>query len=263
MNSSNKKRFALGAGAVAAVGSFATLVAGVTFGLFSATTAGQTNTFTAGKVSLTQALTKSCVVTQMSPGDGTAAVGGTPNNIAANGNSHVQCVYDVTYTGDVPAYLGLDIEVIGTAGNTASTNAYAPQGSTAVTGALGLFDGSANGLQLQVKDSANTVTFVNGVTYKTKAGVSTNLTGATGTCQGNGTNTGCSQQGTVNGFLVGSILPNGTNTITVDYVLPTSANNAYQLATSSIKLTIHAVQKDNNPATGCTNGSVCDTLPWS
>ena len=124
MNASNKKRFALGAGAIATVGAMATLVAGVTFGLFSATTAGQTNTFTAGNVSLTQALTKSCVVTHLSPGDGTVAGGGTVNNSSLNGNSHVQCVYDVTYTGDVPAYLGLDIEVTGTAGNTAATNAW-------------------------------------------------------------------------------------------------------------------------------------------
>ena len=54
MKMSLKKRFALGAAAVATVGAVATLVAGVTFGLFSATTGPTTTTpFTAGTVTLT------------------------------------------------------------------------------------------------------------------------------------------------------------------------------------------------------------------
>jgi hypothetical protein len=56
-----------------------------------------------------------------------------------------------------------------------------------------------------------------------------------------------------------------TDTITVNYKLPTSASNAYNLASSTIVLVIHAVQANNNalPA-GCVAGNVCSSgFNWS
>jgi hypothetical protein len=97
MKMSIKKRLVLGAAAIATVGAAATLVAGVTFGLFSATPQSQTNNFTAGTVSLGSTATSTCVVPPyIVPGDS-----GT-------------CVFSATYTGNVSAFIGLTTSTTGT-----------------------------------------------------------------------------------------------------------------------------------------------------
>ena len=58
-----KKRLAVGAGAIATVGAVGTMVAGVTFGLFSATPQSQTNNFSSGTVSLNTEASTACNVT--------------------------------------------------------------------------------------------------------------------------------------------------------------------------------------------------------
>jgi hypothetical protein len=264
---STKRRLVGAASFFVSILAASSLVAGVTFGLFSATPKTSTaNTFSTGTVSLNQSETISCTVANLSPGDGSYTTGSAYNN---EGGADGQCTLAVSYTGNVPAYLGLDIQVSGTVGSPVQT-----YGGSTLTGALGLFDGSANGLQLLIKDSAFGDTFVSngttantpgtapGLNYLTKAGAQTNLTGASA-CTGNGTNSGCSASGTDTDFLIGSTTSHTGTNITIDYGLPTTANNAYDGATTTIKLTVHAVQQNNNTATGCTNGWQCSTESWS
>src|SRR3954454_12674453 len=68
-----KKRLALAAGSITAAGAVATLVAGTTFGLFSASsTASNANTFTTGTVSVGAPGQATCAITNMVPGDQSA-----------------------------------------------------------------------------------------------------------------------------------------------------------------------------------------------
>lgn len=90
MSISLRKRMALGAGAVATVGAVATLVAGVTFGLFTSTPASETNNFSSGTVTLASDATGVCNVSNIVPGDS-----GT-------------CTFVATYSGSAPAFIGLD-----------------------------------------------------------------------------------------------------------------------------------------------------------
>jgi len=233
MKLSLKKRFALGAAAVATVGAVATLAAGVTFGLFSATTQGQTNSFTAGTVTLAQSATTTCSVGPMSPGDGTLA--GYNNE-----GTDTACSFTVTYGGNVPAWLGLDVSI-------ASTHAGSdPNG--VLTGAAGLYDSTANGLQFTITDSQGApVTYMTGTTLG-----GTKTSGASATADDLLVNT--------SSFSAGQSV-----TFTVNYGLPITASNAYQGAASSITLLAHAAQANNNALPGtCASGQACaPTNGWS
>jgi len=103
-----KKRLALVAGSVTAAGAVATLVAGTTFGLFSATPVSSTaNTFTTGTVSIGSpaAVDANCSPTNMVPGDQSANYVGT--NTGHTNTSLATCEFAVQYTGSAPAYIGL------------------------------------------------------------------------------------------------------------------------------------------------------------
>jgi hypothetical protein len=58
---------------------------------------------------------------------------------------------------------------------------------------------------------------------------------------------------------------NAVHKITVNYALPTSADNTFQDTNTTLTLTIHAVQSDNNNFVGsCTAGTTCGTAAnWS
>jgi hypothetical protein len=236
-----KKRLALGAGAIATVAAVGTLAAGVTFGLFSATTPTQTNTFTAGTVTLTQPVSTHCSVTNLVPGDQTS--GYTIANAGQTNGAVEKCVMTVTYGGSVPAFLALDLTVSGTAGT--SQQAYAP-GNTGLTptAVTGLYDGTANGLQVQLTDSNATSywsgTSVNGAAFAGPANALADL-------------------------LASKSITNGQSvTFTVDYALPTGASNAYQNAGSTITMIAHAVQAGNNGTAVCTLGHTCPGISaWS
>src|SRR5205085_6473774 len=131
-------------------------------------------------------------------------------------------------TGNVNAFLGLDVAITGTAGS--PVVAY-PSGTP--TAAQGLYDGSATGLQMDIHDA--TTTYMTGVQYSIAAGTATTLTPVTGAAS-------------VLGLLVNStpVVNGATRHLTVNFTLPTTANNAYDLAATSFVLTIHAVQADNN-----------------
>jgi hypothetical protein len=240
MKKFNRKRAAIAGGAVVTIGAIAALLMGSTFGFFSsAGTASGSNTFTAGNVVVgldpggTQV---TCAIGPMSPGDTQAKTG------------NAVCKYQVKYTGNVKAFMAVDLGITGSGGTPSVT-----YGSTAPTAAQGLYDGTATGLQVTISDG--TTTYMNGVQYTSQAGTPATLTPTGGAVS-------------ISDLLVNTtpITTNATTDITVNYTLPTTAGNAYNLATSSIVLTIHAVQADNNPLpVGCSaTGMVCATgMNWS
>jgi hypothetical protein len=238
MRNPKAKRAARLAAVVAFFGAVATFVAGATFGLFSS--AGHvsgTNTFTAGVVSFGSPVSTTCTISPMSPGD--ASTGWSAPGTDAT------CTYQVTYSGNIPDFLGLDLTISGTAGSPV-----APYSGTTPSAAAGLFDGTATGLQVLVTDSAST-TFVNRTTYQNQAGSPVTLSATSSV-----SDLLISRTASTNG---------GTDTVTVNYQLPTSASNAYNSAGTTIVLVIHAVQANNNalPA-GCAAGNVCSTgFNWS
>jgi hypothetical protein len=100
-----------------------------------------------------------------------------------------------------------------------------------------LYDGSAGGLQLQISDGTTSYT------------------------------TGGALNGTSNLLVSKTPDAGGSNTvhtITVNYALPT-ASTAYQNLSSTLTITIHAVQSGNNSfVSSCTAGSACGTAAnWS
>ncbi len=231
------KRAATVAAALASLAAGATFVAGVTLGLFSSTghTSGN-DTFAAGVVSLGTPVSTSCTINPMSPGD--ASTGWSP------AGSNATCTYQVTYSGNIPAVLALDLAITGVAGSPV-----APYGGATPSAAPGLFDGTANGLQLLVTDASTT--FLNSTTYKDQAGSPVSLSSTS-----SATDLLISRTTFTNG---------GSDTLTVNFKLPTSATNAYDSASSTIVLVIHAVQANNNalPA-GCAAGNVCSSgFNWS
>ena len=152
----NRKRLALVGGAVTTVGAGAALLAGATFGFFSsAGTASGNNTFTAGTVvvGLDGATSVTCAIGPMSPGDTQAKSG------------NVACKYDIKYTGNVNAYMAMDLAITGAGG----TPVVAYTQTTAPPTAQGLYDGSATGLQFTITDNATVpVTYMSGVQYTTR-----------------------------------------------------------------------------------------------
>jgi hypothetical protein len=223
MTRSTKKRLALAAGLLAALGAVATLVAGTTFGLFSASGSSGANSFTSGTVTVGTGSPTSvtCTITNIVPGDSSA---GAPIGNKAD----TTCTYNVKYTGSVSAWLGVDVAV---------TN-----GSTA------LYDDTATGLQLYLKDATPTTYLTStaptaGTTFTSQAGTATSLpTGSTPD-------------------LLVSTTAATTNTavsFTLDYALPIASGNSYQGGSASVTLTFHAVQSGNNALPGtCAAGHQC------
>ncbi|MEA2902423.1 MAG: hypothetical protein QOH36_2310 [Actinomycetota bacterium] len=238
MRGKRGRRAARVAALLTSLGAAASFVYGATLGIFgSAGTASGNNTFTGGIVSFGSPAITTCTIIPMAPGD--ASTGWSPAGTAAT------CTYQVTYSGNVNAFLGLDLAITSVAGSPV-----APYGGATPSSAAGLFDGTANGLQVLVTDTAAT-TFLNNTTYKNQAGSAVAL----------------SATSSVTGLLISPtpMTNGGTDTVTVNYKLPTSASNAYNLASSTIVLQIHAVQADNNTLPiGCAAGKVCTSgFNWS
>lgn len=242
MRGFSKKRILLVGGAVTTIGAAATLLAGATFGFFSSAGVGSgSSTFTAGRVvvGLGGGTTVTCTTGPMSAGDSQSKSG------------NAACQYDVQYTGNVPAFLALDVAITGTPG-TSIEIPYTQ--TTAPTAKQGLYDGSITGLQLDIHDGSS-VSYVSGIHYNDQAPVSQVLTASGGAAS-------------VSDLLVtGAAITSATapTHVTVNFTLPPGAGNGYNGATSTITLRIHAVQADNNPITsGCVVGNVCSTgMAWS
>ena len=106
---SGKKRLFLAAGTLASVGAVVALAVGVTFGLFSASQNSTPSTFATGTVSIgNPAVDTNCTVTKMVPGDQSPSYSPANPNFTNSGNADLAtCEFQVTYTGSVPAYIGL------------------------------------------------------------------------------------------------------------------------------------------------------------
>ncbi len=235
MRASVRKRLVIAAAASTAIAAVATLTAGFTFGLFSATESSGSNSFTAGTVSVSPSSAGSvtCTISAMVPGDSSA---GAP----IGDNSDTTCTYNVKYTGTASAYLGVDI--------------------TVTNGTPALYDGTKNGLQLYLADSSST-TYVTstaplaGTTYEQEGGTSASLA-----------------EGTTSDLLVSTTpATNGTSVdFSLDYALPIASGNTYQGGSTTVTLTFHAVQAGSNalPA-DCAAGQQCNadgddsTFQWS
>jgi hypothetical protein len=228
----SRKRLLLSAGGITAVGAVATLMLGATFGLFSATTPTQTNTFTAGTVTLAQSAVTSCTVSNIQPGD--------------SGSCH----FTVTYGGSVSsgAWLGVDLALTSPVAGS-PVQAYAPGNAGATpAAAAGLYDSTVNGLQFTITDNQGSP-----VTYMT--GTSWNGLGTSGTTP------------SINQLLVNTAAFTSSTSVifTIAWSLPSTANNAYQGAASTITMLVHAVQAGNNGSTGaCSTGHTCPGITsWS
>jgi predicted ribosomally synthesized peptide with SipW-like signal peptide len=138
MRAPRKKHLAIAGGTIAAIAAAATLIAGVTFGLFSSQVNAGSQTFTAGTVTLTSTQVVTCT---LAPGDVKPGDSGT-------------CDFNYTYSGN-PAWLAVDIAGTSTA---SSTPPPAPYGGGPAPTAAGLLDGS-NPLSLSIgSGSALTLT---------------------------------------------------------------------------------------------------------
>ena len=230
--SKKKKRLAIIVGSVATVGAAATLAGGVTFGLFSASGASGANTFTGGTVTVGTGtpVSVNCVITSMVPGDSSAGA-------TIGSKADTACTYSMKYTGTATAWLAVDVAVS--------------------NGTPVLYDGTATGLQLYLKDGTPT-------TYLTSTAPTA---GTTFTAQG-GTATSLPTGTTAN--LLVSTIPATTGTavsFTLNYAVPIATGNAYQGGSATVTLTFHAVQAGNNPLPGaCVAGQQCNattTFLWS
>jgi hypothetical protein len=193
------------AAALATIASIVALAAGVTFGLFSAATTPQDNSFTSGTVSLGTPVSVPCTVNNMVPGDD--STGYTPDTTGRTNAQTAACTFTVTYSGNVDAYIGLGLSASG-----------------------GLYDGTANGLQFQVSDGTTSYTtggVINTNTSSDPLFVSKDSSGA------------------------------AAHTFTVNYALPRSAGNTYQNMSTTLTLTVYAVQAGNNGNGSCTAGQQC------
>ena len=209
----SKKRLLIAASGLATIASIAALATGITFGLFSANSGPQNNSFTSGTVTLGTPVSAPCTVSNMVPGDD--STGYTPDPSARTDSQTAACTFTVTYSGNVPAYIGLGLATSGT----------------------NLYDGTATGLQFQISDGS--------ASYTTSGAINTNTAS--------------------DPLYVSTDSPGASaHTFTVNYALPLSAGNTYQNKSTTLTLTVYAVQSGNNGTGVCTAGSQCaHVTSWS
>jgi predicted ribosomally synthesized peptide with SipW-like signal peptide len=219
MSMSIKKRLYLGAGALATVGAVGTLVAGTTFGLFSAQQVSGNHTFTAGTVTLGSPVVGTCTVSNIVPGDSDSSA----------------CTIAVT-TGasDVNADVAIDVSVTG--GSASAVQGY---GCPAPSIASGLYDSSANGLQITLTDANSTSYDLSGLNAASSS--------------------------TTNLLTARNVAPGTTETYTLGWSLPDKgcASNNYQGASTTFQFTVHSVQAAHQPTDTTTAGHTDSTLSWS
>jgi hypothetical protein len=223
MNTSSKKRAPLRGSLIASIGVVAMIAVGLVLGLYGTSQASTGSGVDGGTVTVGTGTPASvtCTIADMVPGDSSA---GAPIGSKADST----CSYNVKYTGSASAWLAVDVTIA--------------NGSTA------LYDGTATGLQLYLKD-ANTSYLTSGApaagtTYQTAAGAASSLP-ATG-IQDLLVSTTAASAGTAVGF-------------SLDYALPIASGNIYQGGSATVTLTFHAVLAGTNSLPGtCTSaGNQC------
>ena len=105
----SKRRVVNSVSAVVTLIAGSTLVIGITFGLFSASLIGETNSVTSGTVTLSNSAVSNCPISGLMP----TGVAATP------------CTFSATYSGSTPAYLAADV-VIETQAGVGGTPLYNP-----------------------------------------------------------------------------------------------------------------------------------------
>lgn len=137
------------------------------------------------------------------------------------------CVYDITYSGSADAWLAVDVVVD--------------------NGTPGLFTGGASGLQLQLT-GPNDVSLIDGTSYRSADGSTATLADGT----------------TVSSLLIATepVAQGDSVQLNLDYLLPLAASNALQAGSSSLTITIHAVQSDNQSLGSCVAGRQCSSVDW-
>jgi hypothetical protein len=191
-----------------------------TTALFSDSLTNTADSFTAGTVTVgLGSTTTNCSVTELAPGDSSSGYG-------SGSLDKLQCTFDVEYTGSLPAYLGVDVNLL--------------------NGPTALYTGNAGGLQMSI--AADGVLVVSGTTFENQSGVATPVVAGS----------------SVDNILLSTTPVNTgeTVTFTVDYLLPLAASNALQGGSASAQLTFHAVQSANQ-TTSCVAGRQCTSIVWS
>ncbi len=220
-------RLAVALSYLVSLGAIVALAGGATYGFFSATNSSQSNSFGAGKVTLTTPATSTCTAVDLYPGE-------TP----------APCTLQVQYTGSVDAYVALDVLI--------ATKAVSP-------GTLPLYNPADAGKDLQVAvsdDQSASVTYVSPATDFGAALVSCPAGSgydASYTCY------------ELTDLLANTVpFANGSDPITFSTTvsLPTDNPSGYQYGTASIVLTAHAVQSSNQTLGLCTAGSPCTSVVW-
>ena len=220
MSMSTKKRLVIGSAALTTVAAAAALVAGVTFGLFSANSGNTPATYTAGTLTIGAPLVTSCTVpATVVPGDS-----GT-------------CSFKVTTGGSEPANVAIDVAVNpGPSEPVASV----PQAYNYVpinVAAAGLYDALSPSFGLQV--SLSSTNGVTPVASYTLAGLSSAASSVTDL------------------FTAGAVTTGTIETYTLHWNLPIDGgvDNNYQGASSTFTFDVHSVQSANN-TDSTTPGSV-------
>jgi len=223
------RRLLFVAGLLAAVSAGATLTGAVTFGLFSGTTSAQTSTLASGTVTLTSNVSGACTVGNMLPG-----------------SSPTSCALVVSYSGTVPAYLGLDVLIATESQSPGTVPLYNPSDPT-------------NDLQIMVNDSQNPAVTYFSPTTVPPTGVACNTIAGSGY----GSSYTCYQ---LNDLLVSTAPFTSTSsadTFNTSVSVPTTSATGYQGGTASIVLLAHAVQSGNQTLGSCSAGTPCTSMSWS
>ena len=219
-------------GGISLAGAVGALVATLAFGALSATGVGTGSASTGGVVLTLNGppATFVCTVGPMTPGD--ASTGWTPTG------SDPPCTFSVTYSGSLPAFIGVYFSYTPTSG--------------------GLYDTTANGLQFQITDGS-------GNTYTT--GGMLNASGASAANPLLVASDAASPPNTVHALTVNYALPRLYNSS------PDTQDNNYQKLTTNLTITVEAVQSQGNGyatkdgtsgGTPCTPGQRCAGISaWS
>jgi hypothetical protein len=219
-----RRRLLISAGLVAFLLAATYLATGVTFGRFNATSPSQSDTFTAGRLTLNSTgTTGTCTSTTLVP----------------NGSA-TTCSLQVSYAGNVPGWLGLDV-LIATNPSAGGENLYNP-GASDHPATFGIAD-------------------TNSVSYALP-------TTALAACPSPGPYSSFNKCYKASNLLVSkSAFTSSSSAVifTISITVPTNNASAYQGATAAVVIQAHAVQANNNGSTSaCTAGATCPGITsWS